>query len=55
MRWSEHRMVLNESADWSRGGVMLSPQIIIHFWVPDVLIHDLVRLEMMIMLWHCSR
>ena len=43
MRWPEHRMVLNESADWSRGEIMVSPEIIEHFWVPDVGIHDLVR------------
>ena len=43
MRWSEHRMVLNESADWSRGKIVVSPEIIDHLWVPDVGIHDLVR------------
>ena len=44
MRWSEHRMELNESADWSRGEITVSPHIIKHFWVPDIGIHDLVRL-----------
>ena len=43
MRWPEHRMVLNDSADWSRGEIILTPDIIKHFWVPDIVIHDLVR------------
>ena len=43
MRWPEHRMVLNESADWSRGEINVSPEVINQLWVPDVGIHDLVR------------
>ena len=43
MRWPEHRMVLNDSADWSRGEINVNPDIIKNFWVPDILIHDLVR------------
>ena len=43
MRWPEHRMVLNDSADWSRGEINVSPDIIKNFWVPDIVIHDLVR------------
>jgi len=43
MRWPEHRMVLNESADWSRGEINVRPDMIQHFWVPDIGIHDLVR------------
>ena len=38
------RMVLNDSADWSRGEINVTPDIIKHFWVPDIVIHDLVRL-----------
>jgi len=45
MRWPEHRMVLNDSADWSRGEINVSPDIIKNFWVPDIVIHDLVRLN----------
>ena len=36
-------MVLNDSADWSRGEINVTPDIIKHFWVPDIVIHDLVR------------
>ena len=36
-------MVLNDSADWSRGEINVSPDIIKNFWVPDIVIHDLVR------------
>ena len=43
MRWPEHRMVLNDSADWSRGEINVNPDIIKNFWMPDILIHDLVR------------
>ena len=38
-----HRMILNESADWSRGGINISPDMIEHFWIPDIAIHNLVR------------
>ena len=43
MRWPEHRMVLNDSADWSRGEINVNPDMIKNFWMPDILIHDLVR------------
>ena len=43
MRWPEHRMVLNDSADWSRGEINVNPDMIKNFWIPDILIHDLVR------------
>ena len=46
MRWPEHRMVLNDSADWSRGEINVNPDIIKNFWVPDILIHDLVRYKL---------
>ena len=36
-------MILNESADWSKGEINISPEMIKHFWVPDIAIHDLVR------------
>ena len=36
-------MVLNDSADWSRGEINVNPDIIKNFWMPDILIHDLVR------------
>ena len=36
-------MLLNESADWSKGEINISPEMIKHFWVPDIAIHDLVR------------
>ena len=36
--WSSH-----DSADWSRGEINVTPDIIKHFWVPDIVIHDLVR------------
>ena len=47
MRWPEHRMVLNDSADWSRGEINVNPDIIKNFWMPDILIHDLVRFEIL--------
>ncbi len=37
------RMILNESADWSRGEINVRPDMIKHFWTPDIIIHDLIR------------
>jgi hypothetical protein len=36
-------MILNESADWSRGEINVRPDMIKHFWTPDIIIHDLIR------------
>ena len=38
-----YRMILNESADWSRGEINVRPDLIKHFWTPDIIIHDLIR------------
>lgn len=46
MRWPEHRMVLNDTADWSRGEINVNPDMIKNFWLPDILIHDLVRYKL---------
>ncbi|XP_023341303.1 gamma-aminobutyric acid receptor subunit pi isoform X2 [Eurytemora carolleeae] len=43
IRWPEHRMILNDSADWSRGEINVRPDLIKHFWTPDIIIHDLIR------------
>ena len=37
------RMLLNQSADWSRGEINVMPGLIEFFWTPDIIIHDLVR------------
>ena len=37
------RMLLNSSADWSRGEINVMPDMIQFFWAPDIIIHDLVR------------
>ena len=31
------------SADWSHGEINVMPDMIEYFWVPDIIIHDLVR------------
>ena len=43
LKWPEHRMILNESADWSDGEINVRPELIDHFWSPDIIIHDLIR------------
>ena len=35
--------MLNMSADWSHGEINVMPDMIEYFWVPDIIIHDLVR------------
>ena len=40
---SVYRMILNDSADWSRGEINVRPDLIKHFWTPDIIIHDLIR------------
>lgn len=42
LRWPEHRMVLNESADWTDGEINVRPEMIEYFWSPDIIIHDLI-------------
>merc|ERR1711976_64088 len=42
LRWPESRMMLNMSADWSHGEINVMPDMIEYFWVPDIIIHDLV-------------
>jgi len=42
LRWPEHRMLLNESADWSEGEINVRPELIDYFWSPDIIIHDLI-------------
>jgi len=42
LKWKESRMVVNESIDWSRGEINISPENIQYLWIPDVIIHDLV-------------
>ena len=37
------RMLLNTSADWSRGEINVMPDMIQFFWTPDIIIYDLVR------------
>ena len=37
------RMLLNSSADWSRGEINVMPDMIQFFWTPDIIIYDLVR------------
>ena len=37
------RMKLNETADWSDGEINVRPELIEHFWSPDIIIHDLIR------------
>ena len=37
------RMILNDSADWSEGEINVRPDMIKHFWTPDIIIHDLIR------------
>ena len=37
-----HRMLLNQSADWSRGEINVMPGLIEFFWTPDIIIYDLV-------------
>ena len=37
------RMLLNQSADWSRGEINVMPGLIEFFWTPDIIIYDLVR------------
>ena len=36
-------MLLNTSADWSRGEINVMPDMIQFFWTPDIIIYDLVR------------
>ena len=36
-------MLLNTSADWSRGEINVMPYMILFFWTPDIIIYDLVR------------
>lgn len=36
-------MLLNQSADWSRGEINVMPGLIEFFWTPDIIIYDLVR------------
>ena len=38
-------MMLNMSSDWTRGEINVMPEMIGHFWIPDIIIHDLVRLS----------
>lgn len=40
---SYSRMLLNQSADWSRGEINVMPGLIEFFWTPDIIIYDLVR------------
>merc|ERR1719458_65012 len=35
-------MLLNESADWSRGEINVRSDVLDFFWTPDIIIHDLV-------------
>jgi len=42
LRWPENRMILNESADWKDGEINIRPEMIEHFWTPDIIIHDLI-------------
>jgi len=43
LKWPETRMIVNKSADWSKGEINISPDNINHLWTPDIIIHDLVR------------
>jgi len=43
LRWPEHRMLLNDSADWSKGEINVRPDMINYFWTPDIIIHDLIK------------
>lgn len=43
LKWQEPRMILNTSADWSRGEINVRGDMINNFWTPDVIIHDLVN------------
>lgn len=45
LKWPESRMVLNDTADWSKGEINISPENIKHFWVPDIVIHDLIKFD----------
>jgi len=42
LKWAESRMFVNQSADWSKGEINISPENIQVLWIPDVIIHDLV-------------
>ena len=35
-------MILNASADWSKGELNVRGDMVEHFWTPDIIIHDLV-------------
>ena len=42
LKWPEPRMILNASADWSKGELNVRGDMVDHFWTPDIIIHDLV-------------
>ena len=42
LKWPEPRMILNMSADWSKGEINTRGDMVDHFWTPDIIIHDLV-------------
>ena len=42
LKWPEPRMILNASADWSKGELNVRGDMVEHFWTPDIIIHDLV-------------
>ena len=46
--WPEPRMILNASADWSEGEINVRGDMVDNFWTPDIIIHDLVSLKMLL-------
>ena len=43
LKWQESRMSINTSADWESGEINISPENIKYLWIPDIIIHDLVK------------